>query len=248
MPRSIARLSVGTSASGSFADTAMASTRCASSEFNTSIWPSAVGVVGPTKITSASSSFAASSAPLWTASKNPLPNDFATRPTRVRPGLAGSLLPQPARAAASTAHAAATTILFTASPNLTASGDFLHLVFGQHLGDDDLDARGAEIFQLFGLRAVVGHDGVDAIEAGDDHRGLAAQLGAVRHHDHVLAALQQLGLRLQDERIGFHHAEAVQPVAADEQLVAPEALDGVVLERREHDVLLAEDGAARQRD
>ena len=56
MPRCIARLSVGTSASGSFADTAMASTRCAISELSTSICPSAVGVVGPLKITSASSS------------------------------------------------------------------------------------------------------------------------------------------------------------------------------------------------
>ena len=56
MPRSIARFSVGTSASGSFADTAIASTRCAISELSTSIWPSAVGVVGPVKMTSASSS------------------------------------------------------------------------------------------------------------------------------------------------------------------------------------------------
>ena len=58
MPRSSAFLSVGTSASGSLADTAMASTRCAISELSISICPSAVGVVGPVKITSASSSLA----------------------------------------------------------------------------------------------------------------------------------------------------------------------------------------------
>jgi hypothetical protein len=37
IPRPMARLSVGTSASGSFADTAIASTRCAIREFSTSI-------------------------------------------------------------------------------------------------------------------------------------------------------------------------------------------------------------------
>src|SRR6186713_2174127 len=192
MPRSSARLSVGTSASGSLADTAIAPTRCAIRADSTSIWPSAVGVVGPVKITSASSSFAASSAPLCTASKKPLPRDFATRPTRVRAGFSGSLpafLPQPPEATANTAHAAATTNFFTLGsfPRLR---DLLHLVFRQHLGDDDLDARGAEVFQLLGFRAVIGHDGVDAIEAGNDHRRLAPQLGAVRHHDDVLTALQ----------------------------------------------------------
>src|SRR5262245_23116410 len=192
MPRSSARLSVGTSASGSLADTAMASTRCAISAFSTSICPSAVGVVGPVKITSASSSFAASSAPLCTASKKPLPSDFATRPTRVRAGAAGlagsgSLLPQAARPA-NTAQAAATRILFTRIPPGSdrarlrpGSGNFLHFVFGRDLGDDDLDAGAAEIFELLRPRALVRHDGVDAVEAGHDHGRLAPQLGAVRH-------------------------------------------------------------------
>src|SRR6478735_3709263 len=168
MPRSSAFLSVGTNASGSFAETAMASTRCAISALSTSICPSAVGVVGPVKMTSASSSLAASSAPLWTASKNPLPSDLATRPMRVRPGFPGSLLPQPATAA-NTAHAAATTNLFTYSPTRSRLRDLLHLIFGCDLGDDDLDARGAEVFEFFGPRAVVGDDGVDAVETGHDH-------------------------------------------------------------------------------
>lgn len=47
MPRSMARLSVGTSASVSLAETAMASTFWAISELITSIWPSAVVSVGP---------------------------------------------------------------------------------------------------------------------------------------------------------------------------------------------------------
>src|SRR5690349_13450222 len=154
MPRSSAFFSVGTSASGSFADTAIASTRCAISEFSVSIWPSAVGVVGPVKITSASSSLPASSAPLWTASKKPLPSDFATMPTRVRAGAAGSFLPQPTMPAASTAHAAARIILLTSEPpDRLWSGDLLDLVFRRYLGDDHLDAGGAEILELLGARA-----------------------------------------------------------------------------------------------
>src|SRR6188768_15131 len=191
MPRSSAFLSVGTNASGSLADTAMASTRWAIRADSTSIWPSAVGVVGPVKMTSASSSFAASRAPLCTASKNPLPSDFATRPMRVRAGFSGSpagFLPQPATMD-NTAHAAAITNFFTLFPRPRLR-DLLHLVFWQHLGDDDLDARGAEVFQLLGFRAVIGHDGVDAIEARHDHRRLAAQLGAVGHDDDVFAAFQ----------------------------------------------------------
>ena len=47
MPRSMARFSAGTSASGSLAEMAMASTCWAISELMTSIWPSAVAVVGP---------------------------------------------------------------------------------------------------------------------------------------------------------------------------------------------------------
>ena len=233
----------------------MASTRCAISAFSTSIWPSAVGVVGPVKITSASSSFAASSAPLCTASKKPLPSDLATMPMRVRCGFCrriGLFWPQPAQARgqyrARRPQRQSSSIIDLLPSNRRAHAIFFNLVFRRDLRDDHLDARGLEFFELFRLRAVVGDDGGDAIQARHDHRRLAAQLGAVRHHDDVLAALQQLGLRLHDERIGFHHAEAVQAVAADEQLVAPEALDGVVLERREHDVLFAEDRAARQRD
>ena len=47
MPRSIAFFSAGTSASGSLAEIAMALTFWAISELMTSIWPSAVAVVGP---------------------------------------------------------------------------------------------------------------------------------------------------------------------------------------------------------
>ena len=47
MPRSIALFSAGTSASGSLAETAMASTCWAISALITSIWPSAVVSVGP---------------------------------------------------------------------------------------------------------------------------------------------------------------------------------------------------------
>ncbi len=47
MPRSIAFFSAGTRASVSLAETAMASTFWAISELITSIWPSAVVVVGP---------------------------------------------------------------------------------------------------------------------------------------------------------------------------------------------------------
>src|SRR5579875_3303990 len=50
----------------------------------TSIWPSAVVEVGPVKITfTLPICFAASSAPLSTATKKPLPSDFATSPTRI---------------------------------------------------------------------------------------------------------------------------------------------------------------------
>src|SRR5690349_5498483 len=179
MPRSSAFFSVGTSASGSFAETAIASTRCAMSAFSVSICPSAVGVVGPTKITSASSSLPASSAPLCTASKKPLPSDFATMPTRVRAGRSGPLFPQ---ATSNAAHAAASRNLLTdKAPPRFRSGQLLHLVFFGDLRDDDLDARGLEFLELFGLRAVVGDDGVDAIETRDDHRGLPPQLGAVGH-------------------------------------------------------------------
>ncbi len=47
MPRCIAFFSAGTSASGSLAEIAMASTCWAISELMTSIWPSAVVSVGP---------------------------------------------------------------------------------------------------------------------------------------------------------------------------------------------------------
>ena len=47
MPRCMARFSAGTSASGSLAETAMASTLWAMSALMTSIWPSAVVEVGP---------------------------------------------------------------------------------------------------------------------------------------------------------------------------------------------------------
>ena len=47
MPRCMARFSAGTSASGSLAETAMASTRWAMSALMTSICPSAVVEVGP---------------------------------------------------------------------------------------------------------------------------------------------------------------------------------------------------------
>ena len=47
MPRCIARFSEGARASGSLADTAMASTRWEISALITSIWPSAVVLVGP---------------------------------------------------------------------------------------------------------------------------------------------------------------------------------------------------------
>src|SRR5690348_16850570 len=177
MPRSSAFFSVGTSASGSFADTAIASTRCAMSEFNVSICPSAVGVVGPTKITSASSSLPASSAPLWTASKKPLPSDFATMPTRVRPGGCGPPLPQ---ATSNTAQAAATKILRDNPPPSGRSGALLHLVRSGDLGDEGLDARRPETLELLRSSAIVRDYGVDAIQTRHDHRGLAAQLGAVR--------------------------------------------------------------------
>src|SRR5687768_10300723 len=191
MPRCIARLSVGTTASGSFAEIAIASTRCAISEFSTSIWPSAVGVVGPVKITSASSSFAASSAPLCTASKKPLPRDFATRPTRVFAGPSGfgSFLPQAAKLESRTVPMTASSVLLITLP-LEFSGEFLDFVFFRDLGDDHLDARRLEVLELLRPRPFVGHDRIDSIEAGHDHRGPAAQLGAVRHHDDVLRALQ----------------------------------------------------------
>ena len=47
MPRCMARLRAGTTASGSLAEIAIASTPCAISALMTSIWPSAVVPVGP---------------------------------------------------------------------------------------------------------------------------------------------------------------------------------------------------------
>src|SRR5262245_53587428 len=47
MPRLIAFLAIGTSASGSLAEITIAVTFCAISELRISIWPSAVGLVGP---------------------------------------------------------------------------------------------------------------------------------------------------------------------------------------------------------
>ncbi len=47
MPRAMAFLSEGTSASGSLAEITMAFTFCAISELTISIWPSAVALAGP---------------------------------------------------------------------------------------------------------------------------------------------------------------------------------------------------------
>ena len=151
MPRSMRRFSVGTSASGSLADTAMASTRCAISEFSTSICPSAVGVVGPVKMTSASSSRRGFVRALVNGIEEAIAQRFGHDADARARRLCGLTLAAAGSRGQRRHGARDEEFSFTLDAPLRdfrrSSSSHLRV----YLGDDDLDARGAEVLELLGL-------------------------------------------------------------------------------------------------
>ena len=82
----------------------------------------------------------------------------------------------------------------------------------------------------------------------DDEAAARDEFRTVGEHDQLVGALQQFRLSARHQRIALDHAERADRNGAHEHARRRIMLDRIVLERRDDQLLLAIDFAARQRD